>query len=59
MPWFGGYCWLMAPNEEVVGYVFHIGVVLTTVVHPTMVGVLGPCCIGTSKPFGGIPCLVS
>ena len=29
---------LMAPNEEVVGSIPHAGVVLTTVVHPTMVG---------------------
>ena len=29
---------LMAPNEDVVGSIPHAGVVLTTVVHPTMVG---------------------
>ena len=29
---------LMAPNEEVVGSIPHAGVVLTTIVHPTMVG---------------------
>ena len=29
---------LMAPNEEVVGSIPHAGVVLTTLVHPTMVG---------------------
>ena len=29
---------LMAPNEEVVGSISHAGMVLTTVVHPTMVG---------------------
>ena len=28
---------LMAPNEEVVGSIPHAGVVLTTIVHPTMV----------------------
>ena len=28
----------MAPNEEVVGSIPHAGVVLTTIVHPTMVG---------------------
>jgi hypothetical protein len=52
---------LMAPNEEVVGSIPHAGVVLTTIVHPsdpTMVGVLGPCCMCTSKSFGEIPCLV-
>ena len=42
----------MAPNKEVVGSILHVGVVFTTIVHPTMVGVLGPCCMGTSKPFG-------
>ncbi len=49
-----GLAWwlgLMAPNEEVVGSIPHVGVVLTALVHPTMVGVLGPCCMGTSKPF--------
>ena len=29
---------LMAPNEEVVGSIPHASVVLTTIVHPTMVG---------------------
>jgi hypothetical protein len=29
---------LMAPNEEVVGSIPHDGVVLTIIVHPTMVG---------------------
>jgi hypothetical protein len=29
---------LMAPNEEVVGSIPHDGVVLTVIVHPTMVG---------------------
>ena len=28
----------MAPNEEVVGSISHAGVVLTIVVHPTMMG---------------------
>ena len=28
----------MAPNEEVVSSIPHAGVVLTTIVHPTMVG---------------------
>jgi hypothetical protein len=28
----------MAPNEEVVDSIPHTGVVLTTIVHPTMVG---------------------
>jgi hypothetical protein len=28
----------MAPNEEVVGSIPHAGVVLTTIVQPTMVG---------------------
>jgi hypothetical protein len=28
----------MAPNEEVVGSICHAGVVLTTIVHPTMMG---------------------
>jgi hypothetical protein len=28
----------MAPTEEVVGSIPHAGVVLTTIVHPTMVG---------------------
>jgi hypothetical protein len=46
----------MAPNEEVVGFIPHAGVVLTIIVHPTMMGVLGPCCMGTSKSFGEIPC---
>jgi hypothetical protein len=31
----------MAPDEEVVGSIPHAGVVLTTIVHPTMMG--GPC----------------
>jgi hypothetical protein len=29
---------LMAPNEEVVGFTLHAGVMLTTIVHPSMVG---------------------
>jgi hypothetical protein len=28
----------MAPDEEVVGSIPHAGVVLTTIVHPTMMG---------------------
>jgi hypothetical protein len=28
----------MAPNEEVVGSIAHAGVVLTIIVHPTMMG---------------------
>ena len=40
---------LMTPDEEVVGSIPHAGVVLTIIVHPTMVGGLGPCCMGTSK----------
>jgi hypothetical protein len=28
----------MAPNEEVVGSILHAGVVLTIIVHPTMMG---------------------
>jgi len=48
----------MAPNEEVVGSIPHAGVVLTTIVHPTMMGGLGPCCMCTSKSFGEIPCPV-
>jgi hypothetical protein len=35
----------------------HAGVVLTIIIHPIM-GVLGPCCMGTSKSFGEIPCPV-
>ena len=34
---------LMAPDEEVVGSIPHAGVVLTTLVHPTMMGALGGC----------------
>jgi hypothetical protein len=43
----------MASNEEVVGSIPHAGVVITTIVHPTMVG--GPwtlLCMGTSKSAG-------
>jgi hypothetical protein len=29
----------MAPNEEVVGSISHVGMVLTIIVHPTMMGV--------------------
>jgi hypothetical protein len=32
----------MAPNEEFVGSIPHAGVVLTTIVHPTMIGGGGP-----------------
>ena len=45
---------LMAPNEEVVGSIPHAGVVLTTLVHPTMVG--GPWTLFVwvpQSPLGG------
>jgi hypothetical protein len=48
----------MAPNEEVVGSIPHAGVVLTIVVHPTMMGGPWTLCMGTSKSFGEIPCPV-
>jgi hypothetical protein len=35
LAWWQG---LMAPNEEVVGSIPHAGVVLTIIVHPTMMG---------------------
>jgi hypothetical protein len=35
LAWWQG---LMAPNEEVVGSIPHAGVVLTNIVHPTMMG---------------------
>src|ERR1700680_985483 len=44
----------MAPNEEVVGSIPHAGVVLTTLVHPTMVG--GPWTLVVwvpQSPLGG------
>lgn len=35
---FAWWLGIMAPNEEVAGSIPHAGVMLTTIVHPTMVG---------------------
>jgi hypothetical protein len=43
----------MAPNEEVVGSSPHTGVVLTTIVHPTMVGDLWTLFYGYLKVLKG------
>ena len=44
---------LMTPNEEVVGSIPHAGVVLTTLVHPTMVGGLWTLLHGYLKALWG------
>jgi hypothetical protein len=51
-PWLGGNdSW--PPNEEVVGSIPHAGVVLTIIVHPTMMGGLGTLLYGYLKVLWG------